>query len=146
MYYYSFYVFCVNVLIDFRSIWPSFSLILDLFNPSFLQNLRSDWIQICIMFWTRLQTIWWSTPHPQGWPSMMCLELTKTWWFYLTSRRLASISTRKSQPIYTDEWMEHWIRLMFCFFHCLWLLYIHQFEVHNILGIACNQKSFLDIS
>ncbi len=38
--------FCINVLLDFRSKWPPFSLILDLFDPSFLQN-RDLLLQIC---------------------------------------------------------------------------------------------------
>ncbi len=44
----SFTVFCMNFLLDFQSNWLTFSLILDLFYPSlfFLQNLRSDWVQL----------------------------------------------------------------------------------------------------
>ncbi len=34
-----------KILLDFQSNRPPFSLILDLFDPSFLQNLRFDWVQ-----------------------------------------------------------------------------------------------------
>ncbi len=47
----SFYVFCITFLLDFRSIWPRFSLILD--RASFLQNLRSDGFQFFITCQTR---------------------------------------------------------------------------------------------
>ncbi len=40
-----FYAFCINFLLDCHSNWPSFSLILDLFDLSFFLNLRSDWVQ-----------------------------------------------------------------------------------------------------
>ncbi len=49
-----FWAFCIDCLLDFQSNWPPFSLILDLFDPSFSQNLRSDWVQFCFMYWTQL--------------------------------------------------------------------------------------------
>ncbi len=42
-----FSTFCINFLLDFQSNWPPFSLILDLFDPSFSQNLISDSVQFC---------------------------------------------------------------------------------------------------
>ncbi len=51
--------------LNFRSNWPPFSLILNLFDPSFSQNLRSDWVQIFFTCWTRVPNIWWSTPSPR---------------------------------------------------------------------------------
>ncbi len=36
--------FYINFLFDYWSNWSPFSLIFDLFDPSFLQNLRSDWV------------------------------------------------------------------------------------------------------
>ncbi len=54
--------FCIKFHFDFRSNWPHFSLILDLFDPSFLQNFRSDWVEFFIACWTWLPNIWWSTP------------------------------------------------------------------------------------
>ncbi len=41
--YNSFYAFCI-FFINFQSNWPLFSFILDLFDPSILQNLRSDFL------------------------------------------------------------------------------------------------------
>ncbi len=67
-----FEAFCINFLLDFQSNWP-FSLILDLFDPSFSQNLRSDWVQNVFACWTWLLKIWWSTPH-QG-----CDSYQHTW-------------------------------------------------------------------
>ncbi len=52
------------MLYDFRSNWSPFLLILNLFEPSFSQNLRSNWVNSFFMCWTRLPNIWWSTPHP----------------------------------------------------------------------------------
>ncbi len=59
-----FEAFCINFLFDFQSNWPHFSLILDLFDPSFSQNLRSDLVQIFFTCWTRLLKILWSPPPP----------------------------------------------------------------------------------
>ncbi len=39
-------------LLDFRSNWPPFLQFLDLFDPSFLQNLRSCWVHFFIACWT----------------------------------------------------------------------------------------------
>ncbi len=55
-----FQAFCINFLLNFRSNWPPFSLILNFFDPSFSQKLRSNWVQIFIACWTQLQNIWWS--------------------------------------------------------------------------------------
>ncbi len=44
---------------------PPLLLILDLFDPSFWQNLRSDWVQFVIVCWNPIPKIWWSTP-PTG--------------------------------------------------------------------------------
>ncbi len=52
--------FCIN----FQSNWPPFSLLLDLFDLSFSQNLRSDWVQFLFACWVWLPNIWWSTPPP----------------------------------------------------------------------------------
>ncbi len=38
--------------------WFSFSLILDLFDPSFSQKRRSYWVQTFFTCWTRLPKIW----------------------------------------------------------------------------------------
>ncbi len=38
--------------IGFRSSWPPFSLFLNLFDPSFLQNLRFYWVHLFILWWT----------------------------------------------------------------------------------------------
>ncbi len=35
-----------------------------MFDPSFSQNLRSDWVKKHFVCWTRLTKIWWSTPLP----------------------------------------------------------------------------------
>ncbi len=43
--------------------WPPFSLILNLFDPSFSQTVSSDWVQFFFACWTWLPEIWWST-HP----------------------------------------------------------------------------------
>ncbi len=67
-------IFHQNVLFEFFKfflvsisslIFLPFSL--DLFDPSFLQNLISDWVQFCIACWIWLLKIWWSTqcPFPQ---------------------------------------------------------------------------------
>ncbi len=40
----------------------TFSLILNLFDSSFSQNLRSDWVQILLQCYTQLPKIWWCTP------------------------------------------------------------------------------------
>ncbi len=53
-----FWAFCINFLLDFRSNWPPFSLILDLLTSYFFQNLRSDWVQFVISCWILLQKIW----------------------------------------------------------------------------------------
>ncbi len=37
-----FEAFCINFLLDFRSNWPPFSLVWNLFDPWFSHNLRSD--------------------------------------------------------------------------------------------------------
>ncbi len=50
----SFKAFCINFLLDLQSNWLPFSLILDLLDPSFLQNSRSDWVQFFIVCWTHL--------------------------------------------------------------------------------------------
>ncbi len=60
----TFEAFCIKFLLDFQSNWPPFSLILDLFDPSFSQNIRSNWIHFFSSCWTRLPKIWWSTPSP----------------------------------------------------------------------------------
>ncbi len=36
--------FCTKLLLDFRSCWLPFFSFLDLFNPSYWQNLTSDWV------------------------------------------------------------------------------------------------------
>ncbi len=36
--------FCINFHLNFWSNWPPFSLLLDLIDPSFLQNFRSEWV------------------------------------------------------------------------------------------------------
>ncbi len=51
--------FDINFLLDFRSSWPPFPWILDLFDSSCLQNLISDWDQFLITCWTQLPKIWW---------------------------------------------------------------------------------------
>ncbi len=43
---------CTNFLFEIWSCWPPFSLILDLFDPSFLQNPRSRWVHFLIACWT----------------------------------------------------------------------------------------------
>ncbi len=63
-----FEAFCINFLLDFRSKWPPFSLILNLFDPSFSQNLWSDWVQLFFVCWTQVLKIWWSTPPPPPCP------------------------------------------------------------------------------
>ncbi len=45
----------------FRSKWPPFSLILNLFDLSFSHNLISDWVQVFFVCWTQVPKIWWST-------------------------------------------------------------------------------------
>ncbi len=57
-----FYAFCINFHLDFLSNWSPFSLILDLFDPSFSQNLRSDCVQLFFTCWTWLPTILSSSP------------------------------------------------------------------------------------
>ncbi len=47
-------VFCIKFLLDFRSNWPPFSLMIDLSDPSFVQNRRSDWTQFVIACWAWL--------------------------------------------------------------------------------------------
>ncbi len=47
-----FQAFCMNFFLDFRSNWPPFSFILNLFNPSFLQNLRSGWTWLPKIRWS----------------------------------------------------------------------------------------------
>ncbi len=54
-----FFPFCINFRLNFRS------LVLDLIDPSFLQNFRSDWVHFFITCRTSLLKIWWSTPPPQ---------------------------------------------------------------------------------
>ncbi len=61
--------FCINFCPNFRSNWPLFSLVLDLIDPSFLQNFRSDWVHCFIICRTSLPNIWWSTPTPQAFHS-----------------------------------------------------------------------------
>ncbi len=56
--------------LNFRSNWPPFSLILNLFDPSFSQNLRSNWVQILFVCWTWVPKIWWSPP-PRVWISLI---------------------------------------------------------------------------
>ncbi len=34
------------------------------FDPLFSQNLRSNWVQICITCWTPVPNMWWSKPCP----------------------------------------------------------------------------------
>ncbi len=48
----------------FNPIDLPFSLILNLFNPSFSQNLRSDWVQFLFMCSTQQANCLWSTPPP----------------------------------------------------------------------------------
>ncbi len=40
----TFEAICNTFLLDFRSCWPPFSLLLDIFDSSFLQSLRSHWV------------------------------------------------------------------------------------------------------
>ncbi len=56
------YTFSINFLRDFQSKWSPFSLILNLFDPSFSQNLRYNCVQFLFACWTRLPKIWWSSP------------------------------------------------------------------------------------
>ncbi len=58
----TFEAICTHFPLDFRSYWPPFSLLLDLFDPSFLQNLRSRWVHLFIVSWTSPPKIWWSLP------------------------------------------------------------------------------------
>ncbi len=39
-----YFPFCINFRLNFRSNWSHFSLVLDLIDPSFLQNFTSDWV------------------------------------------------------------------------------------------------------
>ncbi len=48
----TFEAICTNFLLDFRSCCPPFSLLLDLFEPSFLQTLRSRWVHYFHVCWT----------------------------------------------------------------------------------------------
>ncbi len=53
--------------LDFRSHWPPFLQFLDLFDPLFLQNLRSRWVHFFIVGWAPpLRKNWWSAPPPWG--------------------------------------------------------------------------------
>ncbi len=54
MYYLTVFKQFINFLLDFRSKWPPFSFILDLFDLSFLQNHKSDWLQL---FYRVLNTV-----------------------------------------------------------------------------------------
>ncbi len=57
---------------QFQSNWPPFSLISDLFDHSFLQNLRSEWARSFIACRTRLRNIGWNAPPP---PTNPCVRL-----------------------------------------------------------------------
>ncbi len=52
-----FKAFCINFLLHVQSNWPPFSLILNLFVPSFSQNLRSNWVQFLLACWTQPATM-----------------------------------------------------------------------------------------
>ncbi len=68
-----------------------YSLILDIFDPLFLQNLRSDLVQHLISCWTHLLKIWWSTlpPHRGHFSAPKCnikyLHNMSTWFYALFS-------------------------------------------------------------
>ncbi len=61
----------------FNPIDPLLLLILDLFDPSFSQNLRSDWVQFCFACCTQLPNIWWSTTPSPPFPGLNFT--TKSW-------------------------------------------------------------------
>ncbi len=71
-----FKAFCVNFLFDFQSNWLPFSLILNLFDPSFSQNLRSDWVQ----FFFRMLNL--ATENLKKYHPLPCLWHTfqSKWW------------------------------------------------------------------
>ncbi len=60
-----FFPFCINFSLNFRSNWTTFSLVLYLIDPSFLQNFRSDWVH----FLTHAKPPYWQfdevPPHPR---------------------------------------------------------------------------------
>ncbi len=81
----------------FWSNWPTFSLILDLFDPSyFSQNLRSDWVHFFRVL-SPLQNILWSTPPP---PSPLGGWHSHTWIWGVTSALLT--------PVF-DICRSHWV-------------------------------------
>ncbi len=45
-------IFFINYLIDCQCNWPPYSLNLDLFYPSFLHNIRSNWVKFLFACWT----------------------------------------------------------------------------------------------
>ncbi len=59
----TFEAICTTFLLDFQSCWPPFSLLLDIFDSSFLKNLRSSWIHFfhCVLDHPPPK-IWWSAP------------------------------------------------------------------------------------
>ncbi len=71
----SFDTFCNKFLFDFHSYWPPF-LFLDLFDSSFLQNLRSDWVHLFIVSWTLPTNIFMKYPlHPPPQDEYSCAKL-----------------------------------------------------------------------
>ncbi len=60
---------CITLLLHFRSCWTPFSLLLDLFDTSFLQNLRSCWVHFLSHAGPPSPPlkIWWSAPPPGLW-------------------------------------------------------------------------------
>ncbi len=63
-----FKAFCINFLLDFQSNWLPFSVILDLFGSSYLQNLRSD----CVNFFYRVLKAGYQTFMKYPSPSPVC--------------------------------------------------------------------------
>ncbi len=57
------YYFVSIFSLIFGSNWPLLSFIIDLFDPSFLQNLRSDWVHFLSHTEPLLLKIWWSIPR-----------------------------------------------------------------------------------